>query len=123
MERTTADVVKQYDSLREFMRGEFEQEEFADLAYGIDGGFAHFTWTTDLLAIYDAYHEEIWTMARDMADGTGQEPAQFVASLGGGRHIDDHNSMATWLVWFAAEQLAREFSESGAGDDDENDVL
>lgn len=120
-EQTTAEIAAKYRTLREFMRANFEQEEFADIAYGIDGGFAHFTYTADLRALYEQYHEEIWQLAREMADEFGQDVNEFIANFGGGGKIDDHNSLATWLVWFAAEQYAREFSEAGVQDDDDTD--
>ena len=115
-EKTTAQIAQEHDTLKAFMRAEFEPEEFPDLAYGIDGGFAHFTWTTDILALYEAYHDEIWALAREMAEDFGQDTMTFIGSLGGGGKIDDDASLATWLVWFAAEQYAREFADAGEED-------
>ena len=110
-ELTTRQIAERHETLRAFMEAEFETEEFADLAYGIDGGFARFTHNNDLLALYERYQEEIWTLARQTAEDFGQETMEFVAGLGGGGRIDDHLSLATWLVWFAAEHYARELSE------------
>jgi hypothetical protein len=120
--QTTEQIAAQHQTLRDFMVAEFKQEEFADLAYGINGGFAHFTWTTDLLALYEAYRDELWTLARETAEEFGYESVlDFLNTLGGGGHIDDDDSLATWMVWFAAEHYARDLSENPPDDDEEGD--
>ena len=92
--------------------------------YGAAGGFAGFIYYTDTCRFYAVNRDAILEAVRDMCDGLGEEPIQFVRSfncldatesevgltLYGSKKQHD-TQVANALAWFALEEVARSFED------------
>ena len=92
--------------------------------YGAAGGFAGFIYYTDTCRFYAVNRDAILEAVRDMCDGLGEEPIQFVRSfncldatesevgltLYGSKKQHD-TQVANVLAWFALEEVARSFED------------
>lgn len=92
--------------------------------YGAAGGFAGFIYYTDTCRFYAVNRDAILEAVRDMCDGLGEEPIQFVRSfncldatesevgltLYGSKKQHD-TQVANALAWFALEEVARAFDD------------
>jgi len=79
-----------------------------DLAtHSADAGWAGLTYTSDLVAFYDAHRDDLWELARDCADDMGESIQTIQGWSRNPSDVDDADSLATWFVWFAAEELSR----------------
>lgn len=80
--------------------------------HGADCGFPHITYTSDTVAIFDKFGDEIWEMAADDAEGMGHKNvAEMIASF---RREDMLSSLSTFknlMVWYACEKLAGELDQ------------
>ena len=93
--------------------------------YGANCGFAGFIYYTDTCRFYAVNRDAILEAVRDMCDGLGEEPIQFVRSfnwlkdatesevgltLYGSKKQHD-TQVANALAWFALEEVARAFED------------
>ena len=92
--------------------------------YGANCGFAGFIYYTDTCRFYAVNRDAILEAVRDMCDGLGEEPIQFVRSfncldatesevgltLYGSKKQHD-TQVANALAWFALEEVARAFDD------------
>ena len=92
--------------------------------YGASGGFAGFIYYTDTCRFYAVNRDAILEAVRDMCDGLGEEPIQFIRSfncldatesevgltLYGSKKQHD-TQVANALAWFALEEVARSFED------------
>ena len=102
------------------------KEHAHDVAmYGAAGGFGGFIYYTDTCRFYAVNRDAILEAVRDMCDGLGEEPIQFVRSfnclkdatesevgltLYGSKKQHD-TQVANALAWFALEEVARAFED------------
>lgn len=98
-------------TFEDWMLATFEDEEFTDIAYGVDGGFNGLTYTADLRMLYTVYHEQMWERLSAFADDMGETEAHILDGFKNPASIDSDDSVRTALVWFNAETVAREFAE------------
>ena len=92
--------------------------------YGAAAGFAGFIYYIDTCRFYAVNRDAILEAVRDMCDGLGEEPIQFVRSfncldatesevgltLYGSKKQHD-TQVANALAWFALEEVARAFDD------------
>ena len=102
------------------------KEQARDVSmYGAAAGFAGFLYYTDTCRFYAVNRDAILEAVRDMCDGLGEEPIQFVRSfnclkgatesevgltLYGSKKQHD-TQVANALAWFALEEVARSFDD------------
>ena len=101
------------------------KEHAHDVAmYGAAAGFGGFIYYTDTCRFYAVNRDAILEAVRDMCDGLGEEPIQFVRSfncldatesevgltLYGSKKQHD-TQVANALAWFALEEVARAFDD------------
>lgn len=102
------------------------KEHAHDVAmYGASGGFSGFIYYTDTCRFYAVNRDAILEAVRDMCDGLGEEPIQFVRSfnclkdatesevgltLYGSKKQHD-TQVANVLAWFALEEVSRSYAD------------
>ena len=101
-------------SFNDWMKKTFDRDEMKDIAtYGVNAGFHHLTYYKDTTALYQKYHDDIWEMLNDDADSMGhQHPLEMIAIFGGARNVSNRITFENLLVWYAAEKVARELTET-----------
>ena len=93
--------------------------------HGIGGGFGGFIYYSDTCAFYRRHRKAINQWVKDMAEGFGQSPVEFVQSFGclkdfdyrdeigrciyNGRLNDETTQVENALAWFTAEEVCRLF--------------
>ena len=117
------DLIRQV--VRQIGGWESFKEHASDVAmYGASGGFGGFIYYTDTCRFYAVNRDAILEAVRDMCDGLGEEPIQFVRSfncldatesevgltLYGSKKQHD-TQVANALAWFALEEVARSFED------------
>lgn len=100
-------------TFKQWMRANFDKEELRDLAqYGANTGWPGLTYYTDTCKLYAKYKDEIWELLCQSADNFGQTPLQAVAGFNGAKHVSDSATFENLMVWFAAEEYARQLTEA-----------
>jgi len=86
------------------------KESARDIAnHGADAGFPCITYTSDTVAIFDRFGDEIWSMAVEEADGMGcKNVAEMIAGFNRSDMLSDLDQFKNLMVWFACETIARE---------------
>lgn len=86
--------------------------------HGADAGWAGFTYTTDCVDFYNANRDDIWELAREMADSIGGRdytvPA-LVASFNSADMADTADGFANLLAWFTLEEVGRWLEDDDNG--------
>ena len=101
------------DTFKEWMKRQFQEGELEDICkHGVDGGFSGLIYYGEVCKLYDEYEKEIWTLAADMADEMGHKSvAEFVGTFNRADMASDPDQFKNLLVWFAAEEYARELTD------------
>lgn len=77
-------------------------------AHGADAGFPHITYTSDTVAIFDTYGDEIWDMGVEAAEESGcKNICEMIAGFGRADMLHSLDTFKNLMVWFACEELAR----------------
>ena len=83
--------------------------QISDLAsHSADAGWPGLTYTSDLVELYQAHGEDFWALARSVAEEMGSTMAELMSYSKNPDAIDSQESLATWLVWLAAETISRQ---------------
>lgn len=87
--------------------------------HGAGSGIPGMIYTTDLLALYDRHRDELWQRVASDADDFGSRSAlHLLGTLDTETaRVDDHDGLATLLVWYVAESIAHELVAERDGDD------
>lgn len=110
---------------RERLTDEAKTELHDIASYGIDGGFSGFIYYADTVQFFRDNKREIKQRARDDANTCGVTLAAFIAgfrcvsltetevdaALDDDPNMDDYQTVANALAWYAAESVARELTE------------
>ncbi len=88
--------------------------------HGADAGYGCITYTRDCVELFDTYGDEIWSLAVEQAEELGYK--SVLAMIADFRRVDMASSLDEFknlMVWFAAEEYARQLVDSGetVGDD------
>jgi hypothetical protein len=106
MRKPTAKTFKQW------MTANLTRGEMRDLVEnGADSGWPGLTYTRDTVVLYDKYEEEIWERLNALADDLGEHPMKMVAGFGRADMATSGDGFKNLLVWFMAEETAREIVE------------
>jgi hypothetical protein len=99
-------------SFKDWMKETYEGHELRDIArYGAQGGYHGMGYFNETCALYEEYHDDIWTMINDDADSMGMTPLALIASFGGASDVCNNHTFKNLLVWYAAEKMAYELTE------------
>lgn len=90
-------------------------EYASDIAnHGADAGFPEITYTSDTVKLFDAYGDDIWALAVEMADSVGSKNvAAMIAEFARSDMLDSLDRFKNLMVWFACEEIAREMVDAG----------
>lgn len=85
----------------------------ADLAeHGAAAGFPGLTYYKDTAKLYERFEDEIWERLNKDAEGSGETPLQLIASFAGADAVTSDGQFKNLLVWYLAEETAREITEN-----------
>ena len=100
-------------SFKAWMLANFTKDELPDIARQVDAGWAGLTYYKDTVALYEKFDEEIWAALYEDAQSFGApNVVQFIADLGGAKDVNDDAHFKNLLVWYMAERVARELTET-----------
>ena len=81
--------------------------------HGADAGFGGLIYTSECRELFDRYGDEIWTMAVDDAESQGfANVAEMIAGFSRSDMLSDLDSFKNLMVWYAAEAIARDITNS-----------
>ncbi len=108
----------QFPTFREWMINRFAYEELADISHhGVDGGWDGLTYYNDTADLYNRYHDEFWEMLFDDCKANGFNSIfELIASFYGADVTSD-KEFKNLLVWYSAEKVATELTETESMDD------
>jgi len=99
-------------SFGEWMAKTFSKDEMKDITnHGADCGYHHLTYYSDVVKLHDKFEDEIWDKLYEDAENQGMSILEFVASFNGGKDVGSLSQLKNLLVWYMAEEIARELSE------------
>lgn len=100
-------------TFREWMLDTLKPDTIRDLAeYGAAGGFPGLTYYSDTCALYEVYEDEIWESLWEQAEGFGHaHPLELIASFGDAKGVATDTQFKNLLVWYLAEETARQLVE------------
>jgi len=106
-------------NFKEWMKEEFEFGELEDIAtYGARGGYRHLTWNSDIERLYDRFEGELWNIlalgAQEFDRGNALD---FLGTMNGAESVCGLVSLKSLIVWYAAEEAARQLVEEAVCDD------
>jgi hypothetical protein len=92
------------------------RDSASDIAnHGADCGYPYITYNSDCAIIFDAYADEIWTMAVETADDMGAgNVCQMIGGFKRSDMLEDFTTFKTLMVWFACEELSRSIEDRKA---------
>jgi len=104
---------------KEWMKEEFEFGELEDIAtYGARGGYRHLTWNSDIERLYDRFEGELWNLLALGADEFDcKHVLGFLGTMNGAKNVGDLKSLKALIVWYAAEEAARQLVEEAVRDE------
>lgn len=89
-------------------------DSLGDIAsHGADSGWGGLTYTRDCVELFDQYGSEIWELAVQQAEDMGcKNVADMIAGFTRADMLGDLDTFKNLMVWFAAEEYARQITES-----------
>ena len=95
-------------TFKQHMAETYSHNELADMAnHGANTGHHGLIWNNDLVALFDRYRDDLFTIMADYADMCGEKGLpRFVAE-----RCDDFESFAGSVVYFCAEWVAQEITQ------------
>lgn len=80
--------------------------------HGADAGYPCISYTSDTVAIFDKFADEIWTMAVDDAEQLGsRNVADMIGGFGRADMLGSFDQFKNLMVWYACEKVAREIMD------------
>jgi len=100
-------------TFRAWLSANLDKGQLRDLAeQGAPMGFPGLTYYKDTAALYDKFHEEIWSALDDDASGMGHKNIlEMLGTFGGAENVENDVTFKNLLVWYMAERIAREVTE------------
>ena len=100
-------------TFKNWMKNQFDRSELLELAtYGAQNGFMGLIYYHETSALYDQYHDEIWSILEQDREEEGiQTCLDIIASFNGGKNVASDEQYKNLLVWYAAEKIAFELTE------------
>lgn len=95
-------------SLKQHILDNHDIDDLKNLATNISGGISGFTYYTETSKIYEEFKYDIWELINSSAEEQGVSPMVLISTLGGGESVCDHETFVNLLVWFSAEETARQ---------------
>ncbi len=97
-------------SFKSMMLREYEEDELKDMVtHGVDGGFHGLIYYSETAALFEEYKEEIFDELSGMTAGMGYNNIYELLATFNKDHMPwDYSQFANQLVWFMAEETARE---------------
>jgi hypothetical protein len=95
------------------MKKNFDRDQLNDIAsHGADAGWSGLTYYSDTCRLYRKFSDEIWNLATEMSESMGNKHVlELIASFNGATQVHDSCTFENLLVWFAAEEIARQMTE------------
>ena len=108
-------------TFKDWMKNQFDYDELLNLCeHGAQGGFSGLIYYSETNALYNEYRNDIWDMLeRDREDFGMQTCAELIASFNGAKDVASDEQYKNLLVWYAAERIAFELTQSRCFDEDE----
>jgi len=99
-------------SFSAWMIRNFSVQERQDMAnHGVDGGFHHLTYYVDTARLHDKFGDEIWDKLYEDAENQGMNIMEFIGTFNGSKDVGNLTQLKNLLVWYMAEEIARELTE------------
>jgi len=98
------------NTFREWMTQQYDRDELNDIVnHGIDSGFSGLIYTSECCDLFDEHADEIWDLARESANEMGaKNVAAFIAGFRRAEMSESWDQFRNLMVWFAAEEYARQ---------------
>jgi hypothetical protein len=81
--------------------------------HGADAGYPHITYTSDTVAIFDKFGDEIWEMAVEEAESMGEKNvAAMISGFSRSDMLSSLDQFKNLMVWYGCETVAREKVEA-----------
>jgi len=102
-------------SFKDYMKDIYSKEELQDMVErGCDSGFGGLTYYSDTVILHDKFEDEIWDKLYEDAESMGNDNIMaFIADFNGAKNVGDLTQLKNLLVWWMAEEIARELTEEG----------
>ncbi len=100
-------------TFKEWLTKNLDSTQIRDLAeHGADAGWPGLTYYKDTCKLYERYRGEIWDALENLRDNLGAKSImEVIASFNSAGDIGTPDQFENALVWFMAEECARELSE------------
>ena len=110
----------EFKTFKEWMLNQYEHDELANLCqHGAQNGFSELTYYDETTALYEKYHDDIWSMLYDDYQDSGLDSClNLISKFNGAKHVASDEQYKNLLVWYAAEKIAREVTEGECSSDD-----
>jgi hypothetical protein len=112
------------NTFRQWLKDNLDAGQLRDLAnHGADAGWPGLIYTSDTVKLFDQFGDEIWELAVEQAEQLGE--GNVATMIGGFRRADMLDSLDTFknlMVWFAAEEYARQLTDGEAEDADDEEA-
>ena len=96
-----------------WMKRNLSKGQLKDLAaHGADAGWPGLTYYKDTCKLYEKYKDEIWEWLLEDAEECGQSVFEMIAGFGGAKDVGSCDQFENLMVWYAAERVAREQTDS-----------
>jgi len=79
--------------------------------HGADGGFPYITYTSDTVAVFDRFADELWEMMADEAESMGENVGTFIGQFRRADMLATVDTFKNLVVWYACERVSREMTE------------
>ena len=106
-------MILRSQTFKGWLKANFTMSMLQDLAqYGAAGGFPGLTYYHDTVKLYRRYRDELWQFISDMAEGAGENTLTVLANGNPDyTNVANADQAENYIVWFVAEEYARQFIE------------
>lgn len=95
-------------TLSKWLKANFSKEELKGIAFDVSAGYNGLTLYSDTVKLYDKFHDEIWELISQNTEEYGYESElDLIASWNISSRIFSDTTFKNALVWYAAEQIAK----------------
>jgi len=110
-------------TFKDWMKNQFDHDELVSLCeHGAQGGFSGLIYYFETNALYDQYRDDIWDMLEEDRESFGMKTcAELIASFNGAKDVASDQQYKNLLVWYAAERIAFELTQSRRGFDEDDE--